>query len=167
MELIGVVSVIACVAGALFMWGARSTRHAREASCHSNLRQIGLALAMYADDYEGRLPQSSEALPDLSSAYMKNWAILRCPGDDHAVTVRVDGADYEISYFLVPGLANDDPPATIVAGDSTVCHAGRWCAVCLDGRVRSLPAGELEPYRQYAMKGTSHDEDEPPGVHPD
>ena len=167
LELVGVVGVIAAVAGCLFLWGGHATRRAQEASCNSNLKQIGLALAMYADDHAGRLPASHEALPVLTSVYMKNWQILGCPADPHPPTVRIDGVEYGVGYFLVPGLANDDPPATIVAGDTEPRHRGRWNAVYLDGRVRSLPADELAPYRQYAMKGTRDDETQPPGVHSD
>ena len=167
LELVGVMCVIAVVALAIFRWGVGVNGHAREASCKSNLKQIGLALAMYADDYGGRLPASKDALPTIAGIYTKNWQLFRCPTDADPVMIRHENADYGLSYFIVPGVASDDPPATVIAGDTEARHHGAWIAVCLDGRVRSLPGEELKPYLQFVTKGKREHEIQAQWVHTD
>jgi prepilin-type N-terminal cleavage/methylation domain-containing protein/prepilin-type processing-associated H-X9-DG protein len=52
-ELLVVIAIIAVLAAILFPVFAKARESARKASCVSNLRQIGNALAMYAEDYDG------------------------------------------------------------------------------------------------------------------
>jgi prepilin-type N-terminal cleavage/methylation domain-containing protein/prepilin-type processing-associated H-X9-DG protein len=54
-EILVVISIIALLAAILFPVFARARENARRASCQSNLKQIGLAMRQYADDYDGRL----------------------------------------------------------------------------------------------------------------
>ena len=55
-ELLVVIAIIAILAAILFPVFARAREKARQTSCLSNLKQIGLALNMYAGDYDERLP---------------------------------------------------------------------------------------------------------------
>jgi prepilin-type N-terminal cleavage/methylation domain-containing protein/prepilin-type processing-associated H-X9-DG protein len=52
-ELLVVIAIIAILAAILFPVLAQAREKGRQASCSSNLRQIGLALMMYRDDYDG------------------------------------------------------------------------------------------------------------------
>jgi len=167
LELSGVMAVIAVVVAVLVVAGERMLIRSRELSCRSNLKQIGTALSLYAQDYGNRLPADPNALPYLAKIYAKNQGMFVCPADRSPAKVPVPpgprGAapgesegegppgvtppdTMGTSYFIVPGYANDDPPASVVAGDTRPRHAGRWNAVCLDGRAISLPASELAQY---------------------
>ncbi len=55
-ELLVVIAVISLVAAIIFPAFARAREAARRASCASNLRQIGLAVMMYAQDNNDRFP---------------------------------------------------------------------------------------------------------------
>lgn len=55
-ELLVVIAIIAILAAILFPVFAKARERARIATCTSNLKQIYTALAMYADDFQGRLP---------------------------------------------------------------------------------------------------------------
>ncbi|MCS7208832.1 MAG: DUF1559 domain-containing protein [Fimbriimonadales bacterium] len=54
-ELLVVIAIIAILAAILFPVFAQAREKARQTSCLSNLRQIGMAGLMYAQDYEERL----------------------------------------------------------------------------------------------------------------
>ena len=55
-ELLVVIAIIAILAAILFPVFAKAREKARQASCQSNLKQIGLAFLMYMQDYDGRWP---------------------------------------------------------------------------------------------------------------
>jgi prepilin-type N-terminal cleavage/methylation domain-containing protein/prepilin-type processing-associated H-X9-DG protein len=55
-ELLVVIAIIAILAAILFPVFAQARDKARQATCLSNLRQIGTGLAMYYQDYDERLP---------------------------------------------------------------------------------------------------------------
>src|SRR5690242_15226031 len=52
-ELLVVIAIIAILAAILFPVFAQAREAARGATCKSNLKQFGAALAMYRDDYDG------------------------------------------------------------------------------------------------------------------
>jgi len=103
-ELLVVIAIIGILASILFPVFARVRETARGISCNSNLKQIGMALMMYAEDHGGNWPIAGGDIPwdetnDPGTAhgwmqqlypYTKNRQIFRCPSD----------SDSEYSYFL-------------------------------------------------------------------
>ena len=55
-ELLVVIAIISILAAILFPVFARARENARRASCVSNLRQMGLGMMMYAQDYDEKIP---------------------------------------------------------------------------------------------------------------
>ncbi len=60
-ELMMVISILAILASLLFPVFAQAREKARQTSCASNLRQLGMSVAMYAQDYDDRYPIGSDS----------------------------------------------------------------------------------------------------------
>jgi prepilin-type N-terminal cleavage/methylation domain-containing protein/prepilin-type processing-associated H-X9-DG protein len=58
-ELLVVIAIIAILAAILFPVFAQAREKARQASCQSNLKQMGNALSMYAQDYDEIFPSGN------------------------------------------------------------------------------------------------------------
>lgn len=89
-ELLVVVAIIAILAGLLLPALGRAREKGRQAACLSNLRQIALAVGMYASDNGARLPVLSFTDLDnqwrhqyaqigMLSPYMKSLGVFHCP----------------------------------------------------------------------------------------
>src|SRR6266852_2791150 len=86
-ELLVVIAIIAILAAILFPVFAQAREKARAASCLSNNKQIGLAVAMYLQDYDETYPPAVDPVTLLwwensVSPYIKGGnvgGILTCP----------------------------------------------------------------------------------------
>src|SRR3569833_4334265 len=59
-ELLVVIAIIAILAAILFPAFAKAREKARQTSCASNMKQLGLAFQMYEQDYDELLPKSGQ-----------------------------------------------------------------------------------------------------------
>ena len=91
-ELLVVIAIIAILAAILFPVFAQAREKARGISCMSNVRQMGMGLAMYVQDYEETFPMNlymgeENGAPRIVLSYLvlapyvKNMQIYRCPSD--------------------------------------------------------------------------------------
>ncbi|MFO7947968.1 MAG: DUF1559 domain-containing protein [Armatimonadota bacterium] len=95
-ELLVVIAIIAILAAILFPVFARAREKARQSSCLSNLKQMGLAFQMYSQDYDemfcdalmGRDTGDSSRYVtwyENMQPYMKNTQILVCPSSRQSI----------------------------------------------------------------------------------
>ncbi len=99
-ELLVVIAIIAILAAILFPVFARARENARRASCQSNLKQLGLGVLQYVQDYDETYPLSSDGAAKVGAnnitatwdleiqPYTKSLQVLTCPSDSQ--TPRVD-----------------------------------------------------------------------------
>ena len=80
-ELLVVIAIIALLAAILFPVFARARENARRASCQSNLKQIGLGIAQYSQDYDERMPSTAMGGTSSGSTYAggSSWQVLLQP----------------------------------------------------------------------------------------
>ena len=89
-ELLVVIAIIAILAAILFPVFAQAREKARQAGCLSNMKQLGLAVTMYASDYDESLPMWHWGRRDQPQPliwyhalkpYVKNLAVYVCGSD--------------------------------------------------------------------------------------
>ncbi len=140
-ELLVVIAIIAILAAILFPVFAQAREKARQASCLSNLKQMGLAVSMYAQDYEAYPFMSSPSnfqprtrWADYIYPYVKNEQMFICPSVPknlvnkqwaHDQTRLYGGYGYNYQYlgnsrfpFTAPDAAITTPAETIALTDT-------------------------------------------------
>jgi prepilin-type N-terminal cleavage/methylation domain-containing protein/prepilin-type processing-associated H-X9-DG protein len=92
-ELLVVIAIIAILASILFPVFGRARENARRSSCQSNLKQIGLGIMQYVQDYDEMYPMNNQDGPDVfgngwgwfgtwmytTYPYVKSEQIYTCP----------------------------------------------------------------------------------------
>ena len=92
-----IIAIIAILAAILFPVFARARENARRSSCQSNLKQIGLGVLQYVQDYDERYPAthwdvngSDQPFPDAGDErgwswniqpYVKSAQLFQCPSE--------------------------------------------------------------------------------------
>src|SRR5258708_10436988 len=106
-ELLVVIAIIAILAAILFPVFAQARESARSISCLSNMKQMGLALRMYSQDYDETNPNIRLLCSSLTNCqaaccnqdliwknvvqpYIKNKQIFACPSNPYSVLDRGD-----------------------------------------------------------------------------
>jgi prepilin-type N-terminal cleavage/methylation domain-containing protein/prepilin-type processing-associated H-X9-DG protein len=89
-ELLVVIAIIAILAAILFPVFAQAREAARKASCQSNLKQMGNAWIMYAQDYDETVNINTwngggfwenQIFNERLQPYVKNYQVFHCPSD--------------------------------------------------------------------------------------
>ena len=84
-ELLVVIAIIAILAALLLPSLAKSKEYAKRVECVNNIRQLGMAVTMYADDSDGKYPLRAGGVnnfwPIQLSPYFAVEKVLNCPDD--------------------------------------------------------------------------------------
>jgi prepilin-type processing-associated H-X9-DG protein len=136
------------VLAALLLPAVASAREkARQASCLSNLKQIGLGVIMYAADNDEVLP------PDLAAPqpYIHNPQVYRCPSAEAGAAEVGFHSDYE---YLGAGLGQsriERPAETVLVVDNAARHSGGVNITFADGHARYLAVPSGQHWRAAAQ----------------
>jgi prepilin-type N-terminal cleavage/methylation domain-containing protein len=163
-ELLVVIAIIGLLSALLLPALGRAKRSARSVACVSNLHQIGLAVELYIQDNEHRLPSCAQmpslntnlpAITTVLAPYLQSKPVWECLEDRTFFTT--EQTSYEWNHFL-NGASYDRPEDwspvtqsivetifggrlnTPLIGDAEAYHgaAGIWTgknALYFDGRV--------------------------------
>src|SRR5690606_10356139 len=121
-ELLVVIAIISILAAILFPVFGRARENARRASCMSNVKQIGLAMRQYTQDYDVKYSYMSSyhsshvryTTPHTGRlsifaqiyTYTKSYQILRCPsatdqtGGQAPNYTTHDAGSYLVNYLI-------------------------------------------------------------------
>jgi len=125
-ELLVVIAIISILASILFPVFARARENARRSSCMSNMKQIGLGLMMYTQDYDERYPmaingqinnfatETTEPSPFQELyPYLKSWQILVCPSATMAITSTKNATSYFLNGTVINNVGSSVSMASI------------------------------------------------------
>jgi len=102
-ELLVVIAIIAILAAILFPVFARARENARRASCMSNLKQIGLGMMMYAQDYDEHVICHSLSVSGLYwyqtlQPYVKSNQLFFCPSSNKNSGATISNTNISYGY---------------------------------------------------------------------
>ena len=129
-ELLVVIAIIAILAAILFPVFAQAKKAAKQTVGISNMKQIGLSLHMYANDFDDTSPNRRIPVTDAGGTYYLSWKAVDYP------------------YVKNAGVFTDPiNPASKFADDTS----NFGYAQVMDGATEDLPAGVPRFTRGYAM----------------
>jgi prepilin-type N-terminal cleavage/methylation domain-containing protein/prepilin-type processing-associated H-X9-DG protein len=154
-ELLVVIAIIAIIAAILFPVFAQVREKARQANCISSLKQIDLALMLYAQDYDETFPRMrfwefagycdpkarTASWKGAIQAYVKSYDFWKCPSNPRKDEPTEDldkriSVSYALNGVIFHGHRNTDrtPPRTLAsfAEPATTISLGEGTSACPD-----------------------------------
>ncbi|RYG55240.1 DUF1559 domain-containing protein, partial [bacterium] len=115
-----VLVILSVGAAVMLPVGSPSRGNSKRSQCQSNLKQIGLAVKQYVQDYDERFPPVAVVKQGNWAGsiqpYLKSWQLLQCPSDDSRALMKTD-------YFYNSNLAKvfekdiEVVPQTVLLGE--------------------------------------------------
>ena len=118
------------------IWEPRQ-RRAQKSTCQSNLKQVGLAVLMYAQDNSGTLPEAAtksgqENWMRAIAPYLEDTKLLHCPSDESKGSSYIWNDAYALPNDSLtppsgqPGSLIQNPSQTVLLADGTGDFRLQW-----------------------------------------
>jgi prepilin-type N-terminal cleavage/methylation domain-containing protein/prepilin-type processing-associated H-X9-DG protein len=165
-ELLVVIAIIAILAAILFPVFARARENARRASCQSNLKQLGLGIIQYAQDYDEKMPVTNLSTASCGDtlgagwgtrifAYVKSNQVFVCPSDSGYV----DSGYTRVSYAYNSSIGGANSSRAI-SGAMSAMNSSALTVLLFEASHSEMPDGWSEatlasdPSNSYTNVGT-------------
>ncbi len=165
-ELLVVIAIIAILAAILFPVFARARENARRASCQSNLKQIGLGILQYTQDYDEKMLSSKNDGIYTNvpwhvqiQPYIKSYQLFKCPSNtasgniDQTPNAATNTPAVPISYESNGGLEGNGGnefggrrPFTWYGTQRSPTALAEFTSVATTIAVVEQAGGEVEPF---------------------
>ncbi len=173
-ELLVVIAIIAILAAILFPVFGRARENARRTSCLSNLKQIGLGIMQYTQDYDESFPlyRASNAptnsdpfgWADAIQPYLKSEQILQCPSDTNPTPTQATAAGraqafgyvdytYNVSLSEAPMPGNT---ANVTAVNQGALTATSLTVMVLEGKANAGQSAFQQGTARSASRGAGN-----------
>jgi prepilin-type N-terminal cleavage/methylation domain-containing protein len=153
-ELLVVIAIIAILAAILFPVFATAREKARQSTCLSNLKQLGLGYTQYEQDFDETVPCGNNGYgagtgwAGMIYPYVKSTQVFLCPNDSQpgdiiSYAVNSNMVGYTSAIKPIPAQISmmAGPASTVLLFEVTGCNAanGAWSVL---SDYRQSPAGD-------------------------
>jgi prepilin-type N-terminal cleavage/methylation domain-containing protein/prepilin-type processing-associated H-X9-DG protein len=166
-ELLVVIAIIAILAAILFPVFAQAREKARQASCLTHLKQLGLAEMMYAQDYDerysnthrGAVPRTEGEppggcwsgttdwchwfLPQVLYPYHKSIAVFTCPSGARSLVNVPYRGHYGANQQVIAYTGSTSKTLAEVASPASTYMIMEWSGYAIDYRNAMAPTGSF------------------------
>ncbi len=167
-ELLVVIAIISILAAILFPVFAQAREKARQATCVSNMKQIGLAMLQYSQDYDetyilafyrvtpaAPATNTTHSWARLLQPYVKSNAIFRCPSESADLGNTPGTGDTPAVRYPVTYAYNFFFPGTGTVGGSNLPQTAKPAETVMITDGVSAPVLGIAPEKWYRKQASS------------